>query len=61
MEPWNPRRIWAQLRDAIRGEPDDDGDDEPVQDPGLVFHLSFSAPLLLALLMTVQLLLQGLR
>ena len=59
MEHWNPRRLWTQFRDALRGLMDDEDDEESSQDPSLTFHLTFSAPLFLALLMTVQLLMQA--
>lgn len=60
MDEWNPRRLWAHLRDALRGWMDDE-DEEQAKDPSLLFHMSFSAPLFLAVLMAVQLLLQAAR
>ena len=60
MDDWNPRRWWAQLREAFRGWMGQEKE-EQVRDPSIVFHLTFSAPLFIALLMTVQLLLQAAR
>lgn len=60
MDEWNPRRLWTQVREAFRDLMDEE-DEEPVRDPSLMFHLTFSAPLFIALLLTVQLLIQGLR
>ena len=60
MDEWNPRRWWAQLREALKGWIGEE-EEEQARDPSLMFHLTFSAPLFIAVLMTVQLLLQAAR
>ena len=60
MDEWKPRRWWAQLREALKGWIGEE-EEEQARDPSLMFHLTFSAPLFIAVLMTVQLLLQAAR
>jgi hypothetical protein len=51
MKDWSPRTIWHRLREALEsllgGEA---GDDEPE----LLFHLAFTAPFVLAILMMLR-------
>ena len=50
MADWNPKDLWNELRQAIDdwmvGERDGEG--EQADDPTLLFHLAFTAPLLIA-------------
>jgi len=48
MSHWNPKAIWDELLRTLRGA-DEDRDDQAA-DPNLLFHLLFTAPLLLSLL-----------
>jgi len=50
MRDWDPKSLWDEVRRAFHGwidEEDDEG--EQAQDPSFVFHLLFTAPLLLGL------------
>lgn len=50
MADWNPKELWNELRQAIDdwmvGERDGEG--EQADDPTLLFHLCFTAPLVIA-------------
>ena len=50
MADWNPKDLWEELRRAIDDwmVGDQDGEGEQADDPTLLFHLSFTAPLLIA-------------
>ena len=57
MSDWNLRNDWKELRDAIHdlvsGASDGD-DDEQAEDAGLLSHLLFSAPLVIAVLVLAR-------
>ena len=57
MSDWNLRTAWKELRDAIHdlvsGASEGD-DDEQAEDPALLFHLLFSAPLFIAVLVLAR-------
>jgi len=49
MRDWSPRTLWHSLCEAVKewmGERDPDDE----EDPALLFHLAFLAPLLLGLI-----------
>ena len=52
MRPGKPNSLWDDLREAWRGwiggGEDDEG--EKAQDPGLVFHALFTAPMVIMLI-----------
>lgn len=50
MRDWNPKTLWDELLRAVQGwmEPEDE-EGEKAQDPSWMFHLAFTAPLLLGL------------
>ena len=50
MADWNPKDFWNELRQAIDDwmVGDRDGEGEQADDPALLFHLAFTAPLLIA-------------
>ena len=48
MSNWNPKGLWDELKRTFQGSSEDD--DEQSSDPTLLFHLMFTAPLLLGLL-----------
>ena len=52
MSPWNPKGLWDELKRTFEGWTNDD--DEQSSDPTLVFHLLFTAPLLIGLLAMVH-------
>jgi hypothetical protein len=52
MRERNLKALWEELVQAFHGwmdQHDDDDEGEQAQDPSLVFHLLFTAPLLLGL------------
>jgi hypothetical protein len=49
MRNWNPKSLWDELKRAFHGWMDGDDEGEKAQDPSLMFHLLFTAPLLLGL------------
>jgi hypothetical protein len=50
MSQWNPKSLWDELLRAFHGWIDDDEEEgEQAQDPNIMFHLVFTAPLLLGL------------
>jgi hypothetical protein len=51
MRDWKPKSLWDELRRAFHGwMEDDEGEQrEQASDPSLMFHLVFTAPLLLGL------------
>lgn len=49
MTNWNPKAMWHQLCEAVREWMSPEDEDE-VQDPNLLFHLAFVAPLLLGVI-----------
>jgi hypothetical protein len=52
MADWNPKHLWEDLRRAIDEwmVPDEDGEGEQADDPTLLFHLCFTAPLVIGVL-----------
>ncbi|HYC34983.1 MAG TPA: hypothetical protein VEC19_01070 [Usitatibacter sp.] len=54
MKVWDPKIIWDELKRALLGMPEDDEQGEPAADPTLVFHMLFTAPLLLGLLLMAR-------
>ena len=54
MKDWNPKGLWDELRRAFGARPEDD-DDERTTDPALLFHLTFTAPLVIGLLLLARL------
>ena len=54
MRDWKPKSLWDELLRAFHGWMYGE-DDEQAQDPSFVFHLLFTAPLLLGIfaMMTV--------
>ena len=52
MKSWDPKTLWDELRRAL----DDWMGEEPEQadDPSLFYHLCFTAPLVIGLLMMVR-------
>lgn len=48
MSDWNPKSLWDELVQTFKGWTDDDEDDEQARDPGVMYHLMYTAPLLLA-------------
>jgi hypothetical protein len=52
MRDWSPRSLWHALRDTVeRWMAESDGDDA---DPALLFHLAFTAPLLIGLIVLLR-------
>lgn len=49
MTNWHPKAIWHQVCEAVR-EWMGPQEEEDAQDPNLLFHLAFVAPLLLGIL-----------
>jgi hypothetical protein len=49
MRDWNPKSLWDELLRAFHGWMDEQ-DDEQARDPTFLFHLLFTAPLLLGIL-----------
>lgn len=55
MKDWKPKSLWDELRRALHGWMDEDDDEgEHAQDPTLMFHLLFTAPLLLGFFMMTR-------
>ena len=54
MKDWDLKALWAELKRTLGGEPDDDGEGEQSSDPTLLYHLMFTAPLLLGLLLAMR-------
>ena len=54
MADWNPKDFWNELRQAIDdwmvGDRDSDGEGEQADDPTLLFHLCFTAPLVIGVI-----------
>jgi hypothetical protein len=52
MAEWNPKQLWDELRRAIDdwmvGDQDPEG--EQADDPTLLFHLCFTAPLVIGVI-----------
>lgn len=52
MRDWNPKSLWDELRRAFQGWMDED--EEQSTDPTLMFHLMFTAPLIIGILAMVK-------
>ena len=52
MRDWSPRSLWHALRETVARWMDE-GDTDEV-DPALLFHLSFTAPLLIGLIAALR-------
>ena len=48
MSQWDPKTLWDELKRTFGGWTNDD--EEQSSDPTLLFHLMFTAPLLLGVL-----------
>lgn len=51
MSDWSPESLWDRLRRAVEGWLDEDID---IDDPSIVFHLFFAAPLFLAIVILMR-------
>src|SRR5690349_1099070 len=56
MNGWNPKSLWRELRQRLDDWMDGDveGDPEQADDPTLLYHLCFTAPLVLGLILMVR-------
>ena len=55
MKVWDPKALWNEVKRAFSGTEDDDRQsDEQSGDPTLLFHMMFTAPLLLGLIMMAR-------
>ena len=52
MKPWNPKTMWRRVRRSVRDwmEPEEA---EPA-DPSLMFHLTFTMPLVIGVLVALR-------
>ena len=50
MKRRKPRTLWDDFRAALRGWVDDEDEGEKTQDPALLFHALFTAPLVIAMI-----------
>ena len=50
----NPKSLWDELRAFIGWVDDDDDEGEHAQDPGLLFHLLFTVPLVITVFATTR-------
>ena len=51
MSDWSPESLWERLQRALEGWMDEDID---VDDPSLLFHVLFAAPLLIAVVILLR-------
>ena len=51
MKHWDPKSLWDEVRKTFQEWGAEDEDDERSSDPSLLFHLSFTVPLVIAYLM----------
>lgn len=53
MKPWNPKTMWQRVQRSVRDwmEPEE-AEAEP--DPSLVFHLTFTMPLVIGVLVALR-------
>lgn len=50
MRNWKPKSLWDELLRAFHGWMDEEDDDrEQAQDPALLFHLFFTAPIVIGI------------
>ena len=52
MSDWNPKSLWDELKRTFARDESDD--EEQSSDPTLLFHMMFTAPLLLGVLAMVR-------
>jgi hypothetical protein len=52
MSDWNPKGLWDELKRTFQGASDDD--EEQSGDPTLLYHMMFTAPLLIGLLAMIR-------
>jgi hypothetical protein len=52
MSQWDPKSLWDELKRTFRWSSDDD--EEQSTDPTLLFHMIFTAPILIGLLAMVR-------
>jgi hypothetical protein len=52
MSDWNPKSFWDELKRTFQGWTEDD--EEQSSDPTLLFHLMFTAPLLIGVLAMIR-------
>ena len=54
MADWDPKHLWDELRRAIDdwmvGDREGEGEGEQADDPTLLFHLTYTAPIVIALI-----------
>jgi hypothetical protein len=51
MKDWTPRTIWHHVRDTLRSWL---GDDAQEDEPELLFHLAFTVPFVVAIVMMLR-------
>jgi hypothetical protein len=51
MKPWNPKTVWRRVRNSVRDwmQPE-----EAEPDPSLLFHLAFTMPLVIGVLVALR-------
>ena len=55
MRDRNPKTLWEEFRAFIGFAPDEDDDEgEQAQDPGMLFHLLFTVPLVIMVFSTMR-------
>ncbi len=56
MKAWDPKVLWEEVKRALRGWSEDDESEsgEHSSDPTLLFHLMFTAPMVLGLLLMAR-------
>ena len=54
MRDRNPKNLWEELRAFIGFADEDDDKGEQAQDPGLLFHLLFTVPLVITVFATMR-------
>jgi hypothetical protein len=54
MRDRNPKTLWEELRAFIGFSDEDDDEGEQAQDPGILFHLLFTVPLVITVLATTR-------
>jgi hypothetical protein len=52
MSHWDPKSLWDELKRTFQSSSDDD--EEQSTDPTLLFHMMFTAPILIGLLAMVR-------
>lgn len=53
MADWNPKSLWKSLLESVFGQPGEDRKDRAL-DPDLVFHLAFTAPMVIGVLLSLR-------